>query len=195
MRHLTIAAGLALAALVLGACGSSPASTRPVPALGGSGGATGSGGRAGLVHATAVCLRTHGIPGYQEPVIAPGGDVYSDTRSIQDASQSAQAAARHACSSLAAQAGFDPTGTPPAPAALVTAGVRSSECLRANGLPNVTDPTAQSPWTPGHGFGFTGNEIPAGGKQSPAFQQATTACRAILDAEIRASTLSSLANG
>ena len=72
------------------------------------------------------------------------------------------------------------------------AGVRSAECLRAHGLPNVQDPNAQTAYTPGHGFGFTMGEIPPGGKASPVFQHAAGACRSLLDAEIRASTLSSL---
>jgi hypothetical protein len=36
--------------------------------------------------------------------------------------------------------------------------------------------------------------MPAGGKADPAFQAAAHACRALLDAEIRASTLASLGN-
>ena len=41
---------------------------------------------------------------------------------------------------------------------------------------------------------MTASEVPAGGKPSPAFQQAAHACRPPLDAEIRASTLASLGN-
>jgi len=77
-------------------------------------------------------------------------------------------------------------------AALVHA---AAECMRANGLPNFPDPTARSPYTPGHGFGIQGNAIPSGGKLNPLYQQAAAACRSLLDAEIRASTLSSLSNG
>ncbi len=51
-----------------------------------------------------------------------------------------------------------------APPQLVQAGVRSAECLRAHGLPNITDPTVRSSFTPGHGFGYTHGEVPAGGK-------------------------------
>jgi hypothetical protein len=64
--------------------------------------------------------------------------------------------------------------------------------MRAHGLFDVTDPTAQTPYAPGHGFGFTGSELPAGGKFNPAFQRAAQACQAVLDAEDRASTLQSL---
>ena len=66
--------------------------------------------------------------------------------------------------------------------------------MRAHGLPNVQDPTAQSDYTPGHGFGYTSNEVPSGGKANPVFQAAAHACRSLLDAEIRASTLTSLGN-
>jgi hypothetical protein len=66
--------------------------------------------------------------------------------------------------------------------------------MRAHGLPHITDPTVRSPFTPGHGFGYSASEIPAGGKVNPVFQAAAQACRPLLDAEIRASTLASLSN-
>lgn len=192
-----LAVGLALAGLA--GCGATGAAAPAVPSLGAATGTvTGdqtAGGQAALVHAAAECIRHHGIPGYQEPVLTPGGQVYSDRRSIENASRSAQDAADHACHSLATRAGFDPTNEPPAPPALVAAGVKAAECMRANGLPNFPDPTARSPYTPAHGFGIQGNAIPSGGKQNPIYQQAAAACRSLLDAEIRASTLSSLSNG
>jgi hypothetical protein len=64
-----------------------------------------------------------------------------------------------------------------------------------NGLPNYRDPTSQSEFTPGHGFGMTADELPnqgALGKSDPAVQRAFTGCRSLLDAEIAASTLQSL---
>jgi hypothetical protein len=150
--------------------------------------------RAAALHAAAQCIRQHGVPSYADPVLTASRQVYSDSRSMQDASQSVLDAVYQACSTLAARAGLNPSYEPPAPPQLIEAGVRSAECLRAHGLPNVQDPTAQSPYTPGHGFGFTANEIPAGGKSDPAFQAAAHACRALLDAEISASTLASLSN-
>ena len=125
-------------------------------------------------------------------MLTASGQVYSDSRSIQNAPDAVVSAVQQACGTLAARAGLDPTNEPPAPPQLVGAGVRAAECLRAHGLPNFRDPTAQSPYTPGHGFGITGDEIPAGGKADPTYQAAAHACRALLDAEIRASTLASL---
>jgi hypothetical protein len=58
----------------------------------------------------------------------------------------------------------------------------------------MADPTSQTIYTPGHGFGLTAAEIPAGGKASPGFQEARRACATSFDAEIRASTLGSLAH-
>jgi hypothetical protein len=223
MRNRYVIAGLA-GALLLAGCGGSATSSPGVPALSqaagqgaqGQGahsqGAQGQGSqsqgppsqaptsqltgsaRAAALQAAAQCIRQHGIPSYADPVLTASEQVYSDSRSIQDASQSVLNAVQQACGTLAAQAGLDPSYEPPAPPQLVEAGVRSAECLRAHGLPNVQDPTAQTPYTPGHGFGFTANEIPAGGKADPAYQAAAHACRALLDAEIRASTLASLSN-
>jgi hypothetical protein len=220
MRNRYVIAALA-GALLLAGCGGSATSSRGVPALsqaaqsqGGQGqeaqaqGAQGSqsqgpreptsqlsgSARAAALHAAAQCIRQHGIPSYADPVLTASGQVYSDSRSIQDAPQQVANAVQQACGTLAARAGLNPSYEPPAPPQLIEAGVRSAECLRAHGLPNVQDPTAQSPYTPGHGFGFTANEIPAGGKSDPAYQAAAHACRALLDAEISASTLASLSN-
>jgi hypothetical protein len=158
-----------------------------------TGGGTGP-ARASALHAAAQCIRQHGIPGYTDPVLTPNGDVYSDTRSMQDAGQTVLDAVQHACGPLIAAANFSPQMEPPAPPQLVQAGVRAAECLRAHGLPNLSDPTARSPYTPGHGFGMTRNELPAAGKASPVWQQAHQACLALVTAEITASTLSSLSN-
>jgi hypothetical protein len=199
MRHRYVIAVLAGAVLLAG-CGRS--SSPGVPALSraagqgttsqGSAGQGSSSARAAALQAAAQCIRQHGISSYADPVLTAGGQVYSDSRSIQDAPQPVVDAVQQACGTLAAQAGLNPLSEPPAPPQLVEAGVRSAECMRAHGLPNVHDPTAQSPYTPGHGFGLSADEVPAGGKANPVYQSAAHACRSILDAEIRASTLASL---
>jgi len=196
MRNRHVIAALA-GALLLAGCGGPAASAPGVPSLSQAAGQQSQGSastRAAALHAAAQCIRQHGIPSYADPVLTAGGQVYTDARSIQDAPQPVLAAVRQACAALAAQAGLVPDAEPPAPPQLVEAGVRSAECLRAHGLPHVYDPTTQTSYTPGHGFGFTMGEIPAGGKSDPTYQAAAHACRAILDAEIRASTLASLGN-
>ena len=60
------------------------------------------------------------------------------------------------------------------------------------GCRTMKDPTARTPYTPGHGFGLTADEVPAGGKLSHGFQEAIHACGRQFGAEIRASTLASL---
>lgn len=200
-RYAMTLAALLLGAAPLAACGGSGgAAGQSVPSLGQGAGQSGTGqgsgsARAAALHTAARCFREHGIPAYADPALTPDGTVYTDQRSLQNASAAALSAVRQACGGLAARAGLNPESEPPAPPRLVAAGVRAAQCLRAHGLVNDQDPNAQSPYTPGHGFGFTAGEIPAGGKTSPAFQQATHACRGLLDAEIRASTLASLGNG
>jgi hypothetical protein len=191
------AAALAGALLLAGCAGSGPAAPA-VPTVP-QGGAVSSqasqataSGRAAALHAAAQCIRQHGIPSYQDPVLASGGRVFSDLRSIQDAPDATISAIQRACGALAARAGLDPRNEPPAPPQLVQAGVRAAQCMRAHGLPDVHDPSAQSPYTPGHGFGMTASEVPSGGKASPVYQTAARACRSLLDDEIRASTLTSL---
>ena len=216
MRNRYVIAVLA-GGLLLAGCGSSGSSSPAVPSLSqaaGQGsqaaghGASGSpgasaqaessqgswAGRGAELHAAAQCIRQHGVPAYADPVLTASGQVYTDSRSLDDAPRSVWDTLQQACGALAARAGLSPDAEPPAPPQLIQAGVRSAECMRAHGLPNVHDPTAQSEYTPGHGFGLSSDEVPAGGKASPGFQEATHACRAILDAEIRASTLASLGN-
>jgi hypothetical protein len=144
------------------------------------------------LHAAANCIRQHGIPNYRDPVLTPSGQVYTDSRPFDDATRSVTAAVVSACQTLIVRAAFHPDGEPPAPPQLVQAGVRSAECARSHGLPNMADPTSRTMYTPGHGFGLTASEVPAGGKASPGFQEALRVCRAAFDAEIRASTLGSL---
>jgi hypothetical protein len=157
-----------------------------------------SSGRAQALHAAAQCIRQHGIPSYQDPVVAPDGSVYTDQRSVQDAAGDDRAflgRVRSACQAQFQAADFNPADEPKATPELVAAGVTAARCMRAHGLPNVQDPTASTTFTPGHGFGLTASEVPPGGKTNPVFQQAITACRAQLDAEINASSLSSLSHG
>jgi hypothetical protein len=189
-RSRIVLPALALAAILLAGCGghSGPA----VPSLGsGSGSAGGGASTAARLHAAAQCVRQHGIPSFADPVRSLNGAVYFDLRSIQNAPRSVQSAVRAACAALISRTGIDSLSEPPAPPQLVQAGVRAAECMRAHGLPSMLDPTSRTPYTPGHGFGLTAAEVP-GGKLGPGFQEAGHACRTLLDAEIRASTLSSL---
>ena len=202
MRY-ALAVLAATAALSAAGCGSGAASPA-VPSISQSAqaananGAPGNGGvgsaRATALHAAAQCIRQHGIPGYSDPVLTPSGQLYSDSRAIQDASPSAVDAVRHACGALLVAADFDPENESPAPPQLVHAGVTAAECLRAHGMPNMYDPTAQTPYVPGHGFSMTASEMPPGGKASPVWQHARAACHTQVDAEIQASTLGSLGN-
>jgi len=216
MRNRYVIAVLA-GGLLLAGCGSSGSSSPAVPSLSqaagqgsqaASQGASGSpgasaqaessqgswAGRAAELHAAAQCIRQHGIPAYTDPVLTASGLVYTDSRSFDNAPRSVWDALQQACGALAARAGLSPDAEPPAPPQLIQAGVRAAECMRAHGLVNDRDPTAQTPYTPGHGFGLDSSEVPAGGKASPVFQTAAHACRSLLDAEIRASTLGSLGN-
>lgn len=197
---IAITTAAVLAAVGCGGTGAVPAvpsiarsaQAASVTAAQGSGGAGSP--RATALHAAAQCIRQHGIPGYTDPVLTPSGEVYSDTRAFQDAPQTVVNGIHQACRALLTRANLNPFNEPPAPAQLVQAGVRSAECMRAHGLPNMRDPTARSPYTPGHGFGMSGTEMPVGGKASPVWQQAARACHAQIDAELKASTLGSLGN-
>lgn len=190
-----LATAFAVLALALGGCTSGSGPT--VPVLGSARATSGTGtDRVAAIHAVAECIRSHGAPTYSEPVLDAEGHVYSDRRSLDNLSRGTLSDLEHSCGALAAAAGFSPSDEPPAPPALVAAGVHSAQCLRQNGMPTMHDPTSSSTYTPGHGFGLRAQDLPNNGrlgKTDPAVQRAFHACRTVLDAEIRASELTSLA--
>jgi hypothetical protein len=181
--------------VALAACSAAPAAPG-VPTLSGSAAATGgAAARRDALHAAAECIRQHGIPTYQDPVLTSDGHVFTDARSMQNATDATIEAAQHACAAQISQAQFQPEAEAPAPPKLVAAGVKVAQCLRAHGMPNVKDPTSNTQFTPGHGFGLTADEVPAGGKGNPVFQRATEACQTEIHEENRQSTLQELAHG
>ena len=182
-RRLAAAALLAVLATAVAGC-ASPAPSRPA----------GPSDRSAALHRAADCIRGHGIPDFHDPTVGAGGQVFTDTRPLEDASDGTVRAVRAACEDLVAAADWNPAEQPPAPPALVAAGARAAQCMRAHGLPDVRDPDAGSTYTPGHGFAMRDDELPPGAdKSTPVVAQAMQACRAVLDAEIRASTLDELA--
>ena len=85
-----------------------------------------------------------------------------------------------ACSALAARAGLNPAQRAArARRSWCEAGVRSAECLRAHGLPNVHGPDApRRRYTPGHGFGLTAARYrPAASWTRPTRRPRTPAAR------------------
>jgi hypothetical protein len=185
--------------IVLGAataCSSKPSSPG-VPTL--SAGAANGGNTAArreALHRAAECIRQHGVPNYQDPILTSDGHVYTDTRALDSVSEdtrTVRATLEQACGPLIRAAEFEPDEVGPAPPKLVEAGVKTAQCLRANGLTELRDPTADSPFTPGHGFALSSDRLPnSGGKGDPMVQHAMEACSAQADEEIRQSSLGSL---
>jgi hypothetical protein len=205
-----VAVAATILLISLGACGGGP-STPTVPRLATSGGAKASAGaqeknddnpnavagdasaaRRAKLHTAAQCIRQHGAPNYQDPVLTADGYVYTDDVSMRNLSGGQLTAITNACQDLIHAANFAIRDQGPPPPALIRAGVKSAQCLRANGLPDMKDPTVQSHFTPGKGFGLSPDEVPPGGKENPIFQRAISACRPILDAESAASSLGNL---
>lgn len=199
--RLRICTGLLAAATAALLAGCSAGPSAQVPSLASAAQPAGQGGarpQPAALHAAAQCIRDHGVPGYQDPVVDPNGNVYSDLRSLQVYARGGQTAVDRlmaACGALVRQANFNPASEPRATPALVQAGVRAAECLRAHGLPNYRDPTPATDFVPGHGFQLSGDELPPGGKTNGTVQQALQACRTVLDQEDAASSLASLSHG
>jgi hypothetical protein len=127
-RSLLVTAALAAVALSLAACGSSGSPSN----------ANGATKRSdGL--AFAQCMRTHGVPNFPDPTIGAGG-IYSfslppglDLRSEQ--SQAAQ----QACRSLL----FGGGGSQAQQQEATAAALAVARCMRAHGIKDYPDPTAQ----------------------------------------------------
>lgn len=151
-----------------------------------------SAARRAKLHAAAQCVRTHGAPNYQDPVLTSDGYVYTDDVSLRSLDGPQLDAATTACQDLIHAANFSIRDQGPPPPALIQAGVKSAECMRAHGLPNFKDPTVNTHFSPGKGFGLDASEVPPGGKQNPTLRRAIDACRAVLDAEASASSLGNL---
>jgi hypothetical protein len=194
----------------LGACSSDPPPST-VPRLpGGSSagaGATGtsddnpnavggdsSAARRAKLHAAADCIRRHGAPQYQDPVLTADGYVYTDDVAFRPISGPQLDAITTACQSLIHAANFSIRDQGPPPPKLIQAGVRSAQCLRAHGLPRYKDPTADTHFSAGKGFGLDADAIPPEGKKSPILMRAVDACRQLLDEEASLSSLGSIGN-
>ncbi|NMO50003.1 hypothetical protein HH310_02175 [Actinoplanes sp. TBRC 11911] len=207
MRRLLLAVTATLGLIAFSACTDEP-STSTVPRLSAtstaSTGTTGDTGNPNAVggdasaarrtklHAAADCVRQHGAPNYQDPLLTSDGYVYTDDVALRSLDGPQLDAIETACQDLIRAASFSMRDQGPAPPKLIQAGVRSAQCLRENGLPNFKDPTADRPFSPGKGFGLDPEAIPAGGKQNPTVMRALQACRKILDEEAALSSLGSL---
>jgi hypothetical protein len=211
MKRYRVAAAVTAGLIGLGTaggCGDEPPA-RAVPQLSGGGtagpGASGgstenpnavggdsSAARRARLHAAAQCIREHGAPRYQDPLLTTDGYVYTDEVGLREVEEAQLTAIEAACGDLIRAAQFSMWDQGPPPPKVIQAGVRSAQCLRANGLPDFPDPTADSGFVPGKGFGLDVEALPAAGKQDPTVQRALRACRAILDEEARLSSLGNL---
>ncbi|GIF20544.1 hypothetical protein BJ973_001550 [Actinoplanes tereljensis] len=153
-----------------------------------------SAGRRAALHAAAQCIREHGVSAYQDPVLTADGYVYTDDVAFRPIEGPQLDAIQTACHDLIRAANFAIRDQGPPPPKLIQAGVKSAACMRANGLPNFKDPTVDSHFSAGKGFGLDPTTLPPGGKQNPILQRAVDACRTLLDEEAAVSSLGNLGN-
>jgi hypothetical protein len=210
MKRFRMALAATIVLVGLGACGDHPSAPQ-VPSLSASGG-TGTGthaenhdnpnavggdssaARRARLHAAAQCIRDHGAPDYQDPLLTADGYVYTDEVALRSLDGPALDAVTTACQTQIHAANFSVRDQGPPPPKLIQAGVKANQCLRSHGLPKMTDPTVDSPFSPGKGFGLQLDAIPPGGKQNPIVQRALAACRSVLDQEAQLSSLGNLGN-
>ena len=120
-----LACGVALSATaVLTGCGAATSRT--------SGGTAGAGHPDTTTVAILQCYRTHGDPGFPDPVYDPGDGNWHFAVSPGTAPASTQQACRHLFPSVNA--------SPPVPQAQFQQLVRQAECIRQHGVPGWPDP-------------------------------------------------------
>src|SRR5262245_55029475 len=105
--------GALLALAALAGCSSPPDTAE----------ATGSGDRTAKLHDAAECLRQHGVQNFHDPVLGADGQVFTDTRALEEKEpQTTVSTALTACRDKINAANWHPAQVPPAPASLVAAG-------------------------------------------------------------------------
>jgi hypothetical protein len=130
----------------------------------GSGGSQAPAGPAGASPDTATaaivqCYRTHGDPGFPDPVYDPGDGRWHFAVSPATAPQNT----RQACQHLFPQTAV----SPPVPQAQFRELLQLAQCLRAHGVPNWPDPN------PDGAFPLP----PALQRKTPGWVQASSACQ------------------
>lgn len=150
-----VCAAVLTAGAVLAGCGGRQQSA-------GAAGSQGAGSPDSSITALIACYRSHGDPGFPDPVYDP-----SDGRwHFGISPNSAPASTRAACQRLEPNM----TASPPVPQAQFQQLVRLAECIRQHGVPSWPDPD------PDGAFGLP----PALQTKTPAFARASVACQRLM---------------
>jgi hypothetical protein len=159
MAPALVACGAMLAGALLAGCGSG--GSQP-PAAGGTGNTQAAGAPEDAITTLIQCYRSHGDPGFPDPVYDPGDGRWHFAISPD----SAPASTRAACQRLMP----DMTASPPVPQAQFEQLVRLAECIRQHGVPAWPDPD------PDGAFGLP----PALQVKTPAYARAAQACQRLM---------------
>lgn len=147
---------------------------------GGGGPSTGSSSSGGVVAVSgggekrmiefAKCMRSHGEPGFPEPVEGhiqihggPGSGLNPGSAQFRKASEACRQYMPHA------------TPSPEQAAQLQEAALRFSQCMRSHGVPGFPDPKLS-----GHSAQLTIHKGSGVNPQSPQFQAAQKACQSLM---------------
>jgi hypothetical protein len=170
-RQGALAVLVAAAAIGLAAC-SSGSSSPQVASVGkssgsGSSATTESGNPTQLLDEWATCIRSHGDPSQADPTIDANKDIQITMNSVPDTLANEVHGSTGPCSNYLLAAENALRGGQPAPTYSSVTAVKFSECMRASGVPNYPDPSANGD-TKFNGTGVDPN--------SPSVQNATKAC-------------------
>jgi hypothetical protein len=165
---------VAAAAIGLAACSGSP-STPQVASLGSSSGngsgssttAPSAGNPTQVLDEWAACIRRHGDPNQADPTIDANKDIEITMNNVPQALSSEVHGSTGPCSNYLLAAETALRGGQPSPTYNPVTAVKFSECMRANGVPNYPDPSANGE-TNFRGTGVDPN--------STAVQNATKTC-------------------
>jgi hypothetical protein len=177
---LRYASLIALAGLVLAACGGSSPSS-----------AGGANARYEQALAMSKCIRAHGVPNFPDPTTGQNGGIHvqasaspsGQSLSVNGVPVSAPAfqSAQKACAKYLPQGGGRVSNTQLAK--LQAAAIKMADCMRSHGVTNFPDPTVQRGPGGGIGIGIKMQATSGGGfdPQSPAYEAANKLCQPILE--------------
>ena len=161
MAPALLACGALLAGALLAGCGSGGSQ----PPAGAPGSTQAASAPDSSITTLIQCYRSHGDPGFPDPVYDPGDGRWHFAISPDSVPASTREACQHLMPNM--------TASPPVPQAQFEQLVRLAECIRQHGVPAWPDPD------PDGAFGLP----PALQTKTPAYVRAAAACRRYIPSE------------
>jgi hypothetical protein len=183
LRTATVTAAAFAAAVAVAACGGSSGPTNSNSSNNSASSRPGSAAFRAAELRVSQCIRAHGVPNYPDP--PSSGDMHSVGNGITvivngvklDASAQTLQNAQRACAKYAP---VGPLVSSSQLASIKQGSIRTAECMRANGVPDFSDPSFTT-GPGGHGLRISRGSGAANlNPYSPAFKAAQAKCKKLI---------------